>query len=984
MRHALALFAAITVTPLLCPTSTAAPNQPVVGQYVRIESGPDSRQYLHFAELEVHADGKNIAVGKPVKASSTMKPFTADKVVDGVVEYTFGKDSSFWSSAGDKGGEWWEVDLGAAVAVERIVLFNRLDCCQDRLQGAVLSVLAPDRKPVFNQVLDAAENPIEMAFVVREPAPVDIAAKTIAERMAAVAPRFDKPADDIACVMPVGTSDLSAMLRYDTDWQIHLSKSDFFACEQKPYHNSPTLHSPGHVRLSFGIAPDAIKRFEQRIDYLRGSVVLTLATDAGTVTAEAFGLMGKNTLVVAIEDTRPTTDVTAEYSIWRPEMSVAVENGAIVAREVHDYAENGKPVADPATVNPNDRMYNLGVGTVVAFADATGVIAATGTTGDDETNRTATLHAKPAGKYWLVIASATSYDGKPEAVAKSLLDAAVKADKATLLQEHLAWWDTFWRASYVDLYGRDAERLMRLWYTNLYSYASVANSIVPTKFNGGPGLVQRDDRSWGWGYWWQNTRELIWPMYAANQLRYAREYLDFYDRQFMDWKNGTARQGKLGIRIWEGSTPFKPDIAITPKTVSTFDQATLDKAVANTGMETCRSGYNARSLAQSVELTQLMFDDVAYTGDTEYLRTVAAPWLKEATLFYLSYLRKGNDGLYHSMVSDAAEMWWKVKDPAPDLAAARYCFWLVINHGTEFGYEPELIEVVRDRLDKLAPLPTGFWVRRTATKEELPPGTPNYTTQIVDHIDRTVDCYAPAADLYDDRLVHNMENPELYAVFPFGLLDATSPKAEYDRAVNTFKLRKHPNNGGWSQCPVQAARLRIPQTVSVIMDHVRRHQKYPYGGWNSPGTGLKGSNLGVSDVPYFDALGVNLTALQETLLQSHCRTTAEKTDLLTGGPIVLVPAVPNDWAGRFRLRARGGFVVSVQFQRNRRPVEVRIESERGQTLEFANPFAECQVTKDGKTLTTSKDAMVSAPTAAGDVLVITGTGTRLPAAGVPW
>ena len=42
------------------------------------------------------------------------------------------------------------------------------------------------------------------------------------------------------------------------------------------------------------------------------------------------------------------------------------------------------------------------------------------------------------------------------------------------------------------------------------------------------------------------------------------------------------------------------------------------------------------------------------------------------------------------------------------------------------------------------------------------------------------------------------------------------------------------------------------------------------------------------------------------------------------------------------------------------------------------------VTKDGKTLTTSKDAMVSAPTAAGDVLVITGPGTRLPAAGVPW
>ena len=33
-------------------------------------------------------------------------------------------------------------------------------------------------------------------------------------------------------------------------------------------------------------------------------------------------------------------------------------------------------------------------------------------------------------------------------------------------------------------------------------------------------------------YFWQNTRKLFWPMFAANQLRYARDYLDFYDRTF--------------------------------------------------------------------------------------------------------------------------------------------------------------------------------------------------------------------------------------------------------------------------------------------------------------------------------------------------------------------------------------------------------------------------------------------------------------------
>jgi len=502
----------------------------------------------------------------------------------------------------------------------------------------------------------------------------------------------------------------------------------------------------------------------------------------------------------------------------------------------------------------------------------------------------------------------------------------------------------------------------------------VANAVVLPKFNGGPGLVRLDDRSWGWGYWWQNTRELIWPLFAANQLGYARDYLDFYDRQYMDWKQRTAAAGKLGIRMWEGASPFRPGAAARPKVVSTFDPAALEKAVANTGMETVKSGYNARSLAQAGGLVQLMLDYAAFSGDREYLRTTVAPWLKEAALFYLSYLRRGDDGLYHSTVSDAVEMWWKVKDPITDLAAVRTCFWNVLSYGTEFGYEPEFLAAVRERLAHLAPLPTGVWHRRTATKDELPPGTPSYTVQIVDRIERTDTCYAPAADLYDDRLVHNMENPELYLVFPLALVDANSPQTDLERAINTFRQRKHPNAGGWSQCGVQAARLRLPDTVDVIMDHVRRHQRYPYGGWNSPGMRLTDSRLGVTDVPYFDAMGVNLTALQEALLQSHCLSTPTRSDPPGTGPIVLLPAIRKDWAGRFRLRARGSFLVGVEFQAPRTVTRVRVEAEHGGLLRLVNPFAECRVSKGGVDLLLSREPLLTLPTQAGDTLEFVAAG----------
>ena len=131
---------------------------------------------------------------------------------------------------------------------------------------------------------------------------------------------------------------------------------------------------------------------------------------------------------------------------------------------------------------------------------------------------------------------------------------------------------------------------------------------------------------------------------------------------------------------------------------------------------------------------------------------------------------------------------------------------------------------------------------------------------------------------------------------------------------------------------------------------------------------MKDSKLKVNDAPYFDAMGVNVTALQESLLQSHNLTTAEKTDVFNGGPIVVLPAIRDDWSGSFKLRARGGFLVTVEFLQKRKPVKLTIESERGSTLRLVNPFAECVVSVDGKRVQTSKDKVISLSTRPGDVL----------------
>jgi hypothetical protein len=119
---------------------------------------------------------------------------------------------------------------------------------------------------------------------------------------------------------------------------------------------------------------------------------------------------------------------------------------------------------------------------------------------------------------------------------------------------------------------------------------------------------------------------------------------------------------------------------------------------------------------------------------------------------------------------------------------------------------------------------------------------------------------------------------------------------------------------------------------------------------------------------YCDGTGVNMTAIQEALLQCHTLTTPDKTDPFAGGPIRLLPAVRADWSGRFRLRARGGFLVTAVFGQNRTLETVSIESERGGLLTLVNPYEECRVSKGGEPLLTTRDDMIRLPTQPGDIV----------------
>ena len=80
----------------------------------------------------------NLALNKPAIQSSDAYGGTANKAVDGNTEGNFNVAIGTHTACGVQ--DFWQVDLGSVANITQVKLWNRTDCCTDRLNGAVLLV----------------------------------------------------------------------------------------------------------------------------------------------------------------------------------------------------------------------------------------------------------------------------------------------------------------------------------------------------------------------------------------------------------------------------------------------------------------------------------------------------------------------------------------------------------------------------------------------------------------------------------------------------------------------------------------------------------------------------------------------------------------------------------------------------------------------------------------------------------------------------
>lgn len=109
----------------------------------------------------------NLALGKPARQSSTYYGEVAGKAVDGNANGNLEAANSVTHTQYDLNG-WWEVDLQTLADLESIRIFNRTDCCGDRLDDFYVLV---SPVPFISQDLTASLNqPGVSASLVQGPA----------------------------------------------------------------------------------------------------------------------------------------------------------------------------------------------------------------------------------------------------------------------------------------------------------------------------------------------------------------------------------------------------------------------------------------------------------------------------------------------------------------------------------------------------------------------------------------------------------------------------------------------------------------------------------------------------------------------------------------------------------------------------------------------------------------------------------------------
>ncbi|MGV3589626.1 MAG: DUF5703 domain-containing protein [Adhaeribacter sp.] len=452
-----------------------------------------------------------------------------------------------------------------------------------------------------------------------------------------------------------------------------------------------------------------------------------------------------------------------------------------------------------------------------------------------------------------------------------------EAGKKSAFKNTQNWWRQYWERSYVfintDKYGTtDAVwQVGRNYQLFRYMLGCNAYGKYPTKFNGGlftydPIFVDAkypfspDHRQWGGGtFTAQNQRLVYWPMLKSGDFAMMPPQLEFYRRLLPN--------AELRTKTYWNHPGASYTEQIENFGLPNFAEYGLDRPAGfDPGLE--HNAWLEYHWDTALEICLMVLDLERFTQQdiTQYL-----PLLESCVTFfdqhyqYLAGKRgaKKLDQNGHLVLypGTAAETFKMTNNSAPTIAG---------------------MQTVITRLLEL-PATYASADKRTHWQKMLKRIPPLSFREMQGH--KTI---APAKTW---ERMQNVEIPQLYPVFPYGMYGIGKPNLEV--AINTWKYDtdaiKNRNHTSWHQDNIFCARLGLTDeaaaiTIQKLQDSGRRFPAF----WGP----------GHDYVPDHNWGGSGMIGVQEMLMQTDNR------------KIYLLPAWPKDWNAEFKLHAPYKTVVS--------------------------------------------------------------------------
>lgn len=591
-----------------------------------------------------------------------------------------------------------------------------------------------------------------------------------------------------------------------------------------------------------------------------------------------------------------------------------------------------------------------------------------------------------AGSFTIVVGGCTSMDESVNVQDVSYSNCVESPGYDRVYESNKGWWKDFWSKSYVYLPSQPDFEKRRTYYMYL---AGISNrGRYPLKYNGGIWIAQGDRRDWGNWYWNWNQDSLYQPLNSANHMELMEPFYTMRESCLDNYKS--AAKQYWGIEsddaLFIGETSgilgaeklpddIVPDLqrylagtgSLTPSLKAFGERRNRNLIPWNwkysSNPENDSVSYVSHTLVATQETAEYYWQKYEYTKDIDWLRNHAYAFIKGGAELYRNYdgFVKDDDGYYHFYRTNLHEHIWGGKDVIDDLSLARGVFAVAIKASKLLNTDEALRNEWQECLDNLAPYPRssdpdaiGFTVTNQSGNETWAQGLK--PAQLIRALEGTE---SPQFKMLEKFDVLNMETR-----------DQGLDNGDWQIAINTFYdspgylnqfINSYEDKNGSSRFLEDAAKMGLTDELEVMF-----HTQYKYF-HDTP-------NLMWDEGDYYSAEGYGTwsAAIQTALSQSLAPTPGEDA------VIRVFPAWPRSWDAKYKLLAKGGFLVSSSMTDG--DIEyVEIESQLGETCLIRNPWdSDITLYRNGRqaeTIPAHENDLIKFNTVTGENIVIVREGT---------